>query len=139
VEASMGRRRRPRVIVVEDDARIRDLFCEWLGALGCEAAGAADGEDGVRLFDEGGADTVVTDLMMPGMTGWQVIAALRQRNAALPVIMITGSATNLDPEHLRSSRVLLLEKPVPLVRFQTAVTTALRTRLVPEAPQTSGS
>ena len=84
-------------------------------------------------------ELVVTDLMMPGLTGWQVIAALRQRDPDVPVIMITGSATNIDPAHLRASRVMLLEKPISLAGFKAAVTETLRTRLRPEASQTSGS
>ncbi|MGH7268436.1 MAG: response regulator [Candidatus Rokuibacteriota bacterium] len=140
MDVSVGRRRRPRVLVIEDDARIRELFCEWLDAMDCAADSAPGGGEGLELFDRGSYDLLVTDLMMPGLNGWQVVAAARRRDPALPVIMITGSAANIDFGHVREASVTLLEKPLSLRDFKAAVSRLLGARLARAAdPQTSES
>jgi two-component system capsular synthesis sensor histidine kinase RcsC len=133
------------VVVVVDVAGIRELFCEWLDAMDCGADAAPDGSEGLALIDRHRYDLLVTDLMMPGLNGWQVVAAARRRDPALPVIMITGSAADIDFGTVREAGVTLLEKPLSLRDFKTAVSELLRPRLAsaPRDPrtnsQTSGS
>lgn len=119
---------RTRVLVVDDDPRVRDLLRDFLGTIGCDVDEAADGLEGVARLAQAGYDLVVTDLVMPGPTGWDVTEAVRRRDAALPVLMLTGSATNLDADRARSLGVRILHKPVGFVEFRAAAAQALATR-----------
>jgi DNA-binding response OmpR family regulator len=113
--------------------------------MDCGADGAPGGSEGLALLDGNRYDLLVTDLMMPGLNGWQVVAAARRRDPALPVLMITGSAANIDLGNVREAGVTLLEKPLSLRDFKAAVSELLRSRLAsgPRDPltgsQTSGS
>ena len=86
-----------------------------------------DGTEALALFDAAPYDLVLTDLMMPGMSGWQVTDAIRTRSAT-PVVLITGSATEETTERARGRGMVLLHKPVQLADFKRAVEEALGTR-----------
>lgn len=116
---------RLRVLVIDDEADVRALWCEFLTALGHEPDQAANGSDGVRLFEHDPYDLVVTDLVMPGATGWEVATALRRRDPAVGVVIITGSATNLDRDRVRDAGLVLLQKPVNFQDFRAALELAL--------------
>lgn len=118
---------RPRLLVVDDNPAIRDLWCDTLSFLGYEVTGAADGPDALVRFDAAAYDLVLTDLQMPGMTGWQLAEAIRSR-AATPVVVISGSTSAGDHERARAHGAILLQKPVPLVDLQRAVEQALHSR-----------
>lgn len=120
--------RRARVLVIDDDPRIRDLLRDFLGTIGCEVDEAADGHEGVARLERAGYDLVVTDLAMPGPTGWDVTEAVRRRDTALPVLMLTGSATHPDADRARALGVRILQKPVGFLEFRTAAAQALQAR-----------
>ncbi len=82
--AGMNREGRPRILVIDDHPYVREIVCNCLTFLGYDAQGAADGAEGLTLFDQGGYDPVLTDLAMLGMTGWDVAEAVRQR---APVVL----------------------------------------------------
>jgi len=67
----------------------------------------------------------LTDLAMPGMSGWEVAKAVRSTSAATPVILVTGSATDLDAQRADALGVTILHKPVPVEALRTAVRRAL--------------
>ena len=84
---------RPRVLVVDDEASIRDLLSKTLALADYDVDVAPDGRaalERLRLF---GYDLLITDLKMPGMDGLSVIHEARRLNADLPVIIITGFST----------------------------------------------
>lgn len=121
----MSGRRRSRILVIDDEAQVRDLWGDFLTMLGYDVVRAADGADGLTHVDRGGCDLILTDLRMPGLTGWDVAAAVRRRAPAAPVLVITGSATHLDAIRALAAGVTLLEKPVDLQDLKTAVEKAL--------------
>jgi CheY-like chemotaxis protein len=120
---------RPRVLVIDDDPNVRELVSELLGVFGLEVRDAASGTEALALFEASAYDLVVTDLAMPGMTGWGVIEAVRQHHPAPPVIMITGSASTADLARARQEGVTLLLKPVMPEELKRAVERILDTRL----------
>jgi DNA-binding response OmpR family regulator len=120
--------RRPRALVVEDEAPVRDLWCEFLRMLGCDAVQTATGVEGLASFDEGGYDILVTDLLMPGLNGWEVAWTVRRRDPSVGIIVISGSSTTIDLALLREPGVILLEKPVDLGTFRKAVEESLVAR-----------
>jgi DNA-binding response OmpR family regulator len=84
-----------RVLVIDDDERIRELLAEYLGARGLAVDTAADGELGLAQLRGGGFDLVVLDVMMPGMDGFEVCRALRAFSP-VPVIMLTARGDDFD-------------------------------------------
>jgi excisionase family DNA binding protein len=84
---------RPRILVVDDEASIRDLLSKTLALAEYDVDVAPDGRsalDRMRLYAH---DLLIVDLKMPGMDGLTVIREAKQYNADLPVIIITGFST----------------------------------------------
>ncbi len=84
-----------RVLVVEDEESISDPLSYLLRQEGFEVAVAATGPEGLAEFDRGGADIVLLDLMLPGLSGTEVCRTLRARSS-VPVIMLTARDSEID-------------------------------------------
>jgi CheY-like chemotaxis protein len=112
---------RLRALVIDDNASVCEALCELLWMIGFEASGAMSGPQGLALFDQRAFDLVTTDLMMPGMTGWEVVEAVRKRAPATQIIMITGSVSNLDMDRARAMSLALLPKPLRLEDLRRAL------------------
>ena len=84
-----------RVLVVEDEESISDPLSYLLRQEGFEVAVAATGPDGLAEFDRGGADIVLLDLMLPGLSGTEVCRTLRAKSS-VPVIMLTARDSEID-------------------------------------------
>jgi CheY-like chemotaxis protein len=86
----------PKILLVDDNPVVRDMLVDLVGSLGYVADAASGGAEALALFDQNRYDIVLTDLLMPGMSGWDVLAAIRQRNPQMPVVIITGTAPTVD-------------------------------------------
>ena len=84
-----------RVLVVEDEESFSDALSYMLRREGYEAVVAGNGIDALAEFDRGGADIVLLDLMLPGLSGTEVCRSLRSRSA-VPIIMLTAKDTEID-------------------------------------------
>ena len=84
-----------RVLIVEDEESFADPLAFLLRKEGFTAAVAVTGQQALEEFDRNGADIVLLDLMLPGMSGTDVCKALRQRSA-VPVIMVTARDSEID-------------------------------------------
>jgi two-component system response regulator RegX3 len=84
-----------RVLVVEDEESFSDALSYMLRREGFEAVVAASGPEALAEFDRGGADIVLLDLMLPGLSGTEVCRALRSRSA-VPIIMLTAKDSEVD-------------------------------------------
>jgi DNA-binding response OmpR family regulator len=80
----------PRVLVVDDDATVRDVVGRYLGEAGYGVDLAGDGPTGLRAARERAPDALVLDLMLPGMSGLDVCRALRRDDERLPIVMLTA-------------------------------------------------
>ena len=85
-----GERIGPRILVAEDEPLAALVIEDALTESGYQVELAGDGEAALALSERGGFDVVVTDLAMPRMTGWELIAALRARQPDLPIVVMTG-------------------------------------------------
>src|SRR5690348_2998444 len=83
---------RPTVLVVEDEANIRELVCLHLGLEDVASEQAADGNAGLQLAKSKKFDLVILDLMLPGLDGVTVCKAIRRDspNADTPILMLTA-------------------------------------------------
>ncbi|MFI5084874.1 MAG: response regulator [Actinomycetales bacterium] len=84
-----------RILIVEDEESFSDPLSYLLGKEGYEVAVADNGPDALTAFDRAGADLVLLDLQLPGLSGTEVCRQLRQRSA-VPVIMLTAKDGEID-------------------------------------------
>src|SRR5438477_11592372 len=89
---------RPNVLVVEDEANIRELVCLHLGLEEVGSEQAADGHAGLELARSKKFDLVILDLMLPGLDGVTVCRAIRREspNANTPILMLTARREESD-------------------------------------------
>ena len=85
-----------RILVIEDDANIREGVAETLRSDCHEVSVAADGVDGLAKYRSWRPDLVLLDIMMPGKSGYDVCREIRATDAATPVIMLTAKGEEID-------------------------------------------
>ena len=83
----------PRVLVVDDDSMLRNLLFEVLSYEGYTVEAAIDGEDALRRLAAASFDLVITDVVMPGISGVDVLRTARRRYPDIDVIVMTGYAS----------------------------------------------
>jgi DNA-binding response OmpR family regulator len=113
-----------RVLVIDDEIALRALLREMLLACGYHADVAEDGQAAIACFQQQRYDAVITDLLMPGMNGFEVASALRMIDPAVKIIMLTGSAPEVTVGRARDSGLTLLHKPIALGELKAAVDAA---------------
>ena len=79
-----------KILIVEDDATLRQLFSRVLTKNGYSVKGAGNGEEALSLLDGEYFDLIITDVMMPVMDGYQLISTIRQSGNSIPVLMVTA-------------------------------------------------
>ena len=84
-----------KILVVEDEASFSDALSYVLGKEGFDVTVADTGDGAIAAFDKNGADLVLLDLMLPGLSGTEVCKQLRSRSA-VPIIMLTAKDTEVD-------------------------------------------
>jgi len=89
-----------RVLVVDDDADVVRHIVRSLTAAGCSVATAASGPEAMRHLERESVDVVVTDVLMPGMSGFQLIRWLRERHPDLKIAALSGGGPFSCPEEL---------------------------------------
>jgi two-component system, NtrC family, response regulator HydG len=114
-----------RVLVVEDDLVTASVLTHLLGEVGgFDVTHASDPEAALRLAREQAWDLVLTDVMMPGMSGLELLQALRQTSPELPVAVLTAHASlDVAVSALREHADEFLQKSVPPDQLLASVTT----------------
>lgn len=116
---------RPRIVVAEDHAEMADVLQTYLEAAGYEVHLARDGVLAATMIDAVQPALVVLDANMPGLSGWTLLARLKERGAAAPlVVMLTGDDD--FPEESASADVIL-RKPAALRRVAAVLAELLGT------------
>ncbi|MEQ1501578.1 MAG: sigma-54 dependent transcriptional regulator [Myxococcota bacterium] len=118
-----------RVLVVDDHAASAESLAEALTELGYEADFATSGRQALAKLQEAPADVVVTDLRMEGMDGLALMAAIRDVDPHLPVILVTAYATiDRAVEATRSGAFAFLTKPLKVPELEVQVRNAATVR-----------
>lgn len=119
------------ILLIDDDDLLRDTVLQMLELDGHRVVQASNGKDGLERFRQSrGFDLVITDMLMPGMDGAQVITELRRQRPDLPILAISGGrrmltpAFNLETASLAGA-TLQLAKPFSRQQLQQAVNDAL--------------
>lgn len=87
-----------RILVVEDDVSLKNLFCRTLQRNNYQTFGADRAETALEILDREYIDLIVTDIMMPGMDGFEFIRQLRESPIDLPILIITAKSDIMDKQ-----------------------------------------
>jgi len=118
-----------RLLVIDDDASYRRAIGWLLRKLGHTVAEAESGSAGLALLRQQPVDLVMTDLNMPGLTGWAVARLAKAMHPHLPVVLVTGDAAAIPRDQPERRYVdALLAKPCGLAEIQTAIGPLTRDR-----------
>ena len=121
-----------RILVVDDDAMIRNLLHAALSKMDYEVTTASGGAEGFEQFSQDSFDLVITDCKMPGTDGWQLAALIKKTSAHAPIIMITGQGKDEVMDNMQGSDVdFLIYKPIKLDSLYEAIRTTFENNLPP--------
>jgi EAL domain-containing protein (putative c-di-GMP-specific phosphodiesterase class I) len=124
----MSARIRGRVLVVDDEIALARMYGRAL-ASGHEITIATDGAEAAALAASQDFDAIVSDVMMPGMDGLELLRTARERDPDVPVLLVSGTPSDGDAARAAGSGALLyLGKPVDLGSLRQAVDYAIQVR-----------
>jgi len=116
-----------RILVVEDEEKLRRVLELQLRSAGFEVEKAGTAEEALRLADR--ADLVLTDVRLPGMSGLELLAAIRRQNMTTPIIVMTAFGTvETAVEAMKAGAADFLLKPFSLDHLMTVIRKALDVR-----------
>jgi len=129
-----------RILLVDDDERLRELLVRYLQSQGFDVRGAGDGAQMRQALDRGHFDLIVLDLMLPGENGLEICRRLRGQGDATPIVMLTAKGDEIDRiVGLEIGADDYLPKPVNPRELLARIRSVLRrTRPAPGAPQAEG-
>ena len=110
------------ILIVDDEPLVCDLLVQFLSVRGYRAFGVKDGHDALRMAEDVLPDAIVLDLIMPGMSGIDLMRALREKEYPCGIIIMTGSHNEelLDEAWALEPKEVLV-KPIDLERLLTAI------------------
>src|SRR5256885_15234883 len=115
-----------RILVIDDEAAIRDSLRMTLEYEGYEFLGAATGQEGLALVEREAPDLVLLDVKMPGMDGIDVLERIRNMNDALPIVVVSGHGTiSTAVEATKKGAFDFVEKPFATERVLVILRNAL--------------
>lgn len=114
---------KPLVLAIDDESSIRDLMKYVFEPHGIEIITAENGKSAITILENNPVDVIITDLLMPSMTGFALIREMKKRKSVIPIIIITAySNTEMVKEIIAEGVFRLIEKPldfevlVPIVK-----------------------
>ncbi|HSA77709.1 MAG TPA: response regulator, partial [Nitrospirota bacterium] len=121
--------KKPSILLIDDDDSLRRVMEFNLTEAGYTVQTAHSGEEGLKLFERGLFDAVITDITMPGMSGMEVLAKIRERSEGLPVIVITAYGTiESAVEAMKKGAFDYITKPFNRDELRLTLDKALRMR-----------
>src|SRR5918996_5071041 len=109
-----------RVLVVDDERLVREMLSDFLTTVGDEVCTASSGAEALEVVRTFQPDVILVDMVMPGMSGADVLDAVRRAGLTVPVILITGHAVTI-PQHFFA----VVRKPFDLRKLAKVVTAAM--------------
>ena len=95
----------PKILVVDDEEAVRELLRDLLESEGFRVYLATGSREALSLFEVNQFDGIFTDVGMPGMSGWELAHAIRQRNETIPIAVITGWGEAVGSDEQKEARV----------------------------------
>jgi signal transduction histidine kinase/CheY-like chemotaxis protein len=108
----------PSILVVDDEECVLDVLREILESEGYEVTAAKSGDEALRFFEMKSFEAVFTDVGMPGMSGWELARAIRERDQEIPVAVITGWGESVSSKEQETAKVdWVVTKPFSIDRI----------------------
>ena len=89
----------PRILLVDDDLRLRDLLVSFLGNHDMHVTGVGDGTEMMHTLTQQTFDLYILDINLPGMSGWDICKQLRGHGDNTPIVMLTARSEDHDRIH----------------------------------------
>ena len=101
-----------RILIVEDERDVLDMLQEVLARAGHRVIAAPDGKAGLACFQRQPFDIVLTDLNMPGISGFDLATGIKKINQSMPVLLLTGWAGEFEEAELTAKGIdCIIKKP----------------------------
>ena len=129
-----------RILIAEDEAIVRELLVEAFKAEGCEVLAAESGDRALEVFDhhEGDFDAVLTDIGLPGMSGWDLATAIRRRSETIPLAIVSGWADAISCETRNTVRPdWVISKPFDIDKISEIAAEITERKKLKELPLTN--
>lgn len=111
-----------RILIVDDEPAAAQVLADGVRLQGHVPTVAGSGLEGLAAIDAEVPEAVFLDLVMPGLSGINFLREVRQRYPVLPIVVVTGRATQMDLDEIRSFGVTdIVEKPWALKRLDEAL------------------
>lgn len=124
------------ILVIEDEKNIREVLDEILSSAGHSVTQAENGPEGIELFQKHKIDLVITDLGIPGLSGWEVADKIKAINPDTPVILSTGWGVNSDQHALKKENVdRMINKPYNMQQILALIGELLASRRTQDKKQ----
>jgi CheY-like chemotaxis protein len=119
--------RRLKILLVEDNDDVRALYSYMLAAAGYKVKAVRNGLEAVAEIQVNRPDVIVTDILMPVLSGLDLIVAVRSNDelADLPVVAITSCGENLLEEARTAGATAVIDKPTEIARMREAIEAAV--------------
>ena len=116
-----------KLLVIDDDEETLAALCDFLRKKNYDVVSASNGQDGLNLLEkeEGGFDLVITDIVMPDLSGVWVIATVKKKYPNIPAIAITGWGEQPETLATEAQADIVLRKPFKLVDLENTITDLL--------------
>lgn len=130
-----------QILIAEDDAQLRQMFCRVLQRSGFTPIPVADGQEALEALEREVVDLIVSDIMMPRVDGYELVQALRESGSQIPVLMITAKDRFQDMQMgFLSGTDDFMVKPVNVNEMVLRINALLRrAKMISERRQTVGS
>ncbi|MGC8719109.1 MAG: response regulator [Thermodesulforhabdaceae bacterium] len=121
---------RPEVLIVDDEERFRKTLAKLLSAKGVKVNAVGSGEEALKFIEDHPVDVVLLDMRMAGMNGIDTLTAIKQRDASIEVIMLTGHASvDVAVEIMKRGGYEYLLKPCDIDELMVKIDSAFERRM----------
>jgi PAS domain S-box-containing protein len=121
--------REARILVIDDEGSVSSVLARILSQGNHQVTVAENGKEGIQLFKEKEFDIVLTDLGMPGMSGWEVCKAIKKMSPRTPVGMVTGWGMKLSQKEREENKVdFLISKPFDFTQILKVVAETMESK-----------
>ncbi len=125
--------RKLRILVVDDDENIRSILNDILALDGHKVTDVESGQKAVECFQPDKFDVVITDLGMPGMSGWEVAKFIKENDPDMPLILISGWGGQIENQKLQEYKIdFMLSKPFNIEQIRSVLVQATELQPVAE-------
>jgi len=125
-----------KILIIDDNEEVLNILCNFFRKKKYDVASASNGLDGLKLFEaeKDGFDLVITDLVMPNISGVAVITIVKRKCPDMPVIAITGWGEHPEALAIESHADLVFKKPFELPELDKAITDLLSKKKAKSLP-----